>query len=622
MQHQHRHSAASQQNHLLIAKPQVPRQTRREPKKEAAQAPPAITPAFTGLTRKSAALVTTSAPPSSAESEDDAGDDGHDDSFSAFAPSSGSVSQSAPMYSPWLKPNHMLSPVLERTIDSAASTPNQAAQQRQQQQQQAQGNDSASQSINRPFFTDLQDSAAPSVAHSPLRPQGASTRMQEVEEKSQSHDGRRNLLSELRQSLEQQPIGSSPNSQQAHVSSLPAPTVQNFMSLMAQVLSQLGERDGLAAKEAQFKSSTAASLAAASAQLKVMALRIEDTERETRAVKAAAEQQQVEHERALSTVHQQVRMLEHRIEQMTQTQGQRAPAAFAQQQQHQAPGSVAHQPYDPSLYNSHARAMPPTSSASSSFSTTRAPSPPRPIIINHATSSVSVSMPRSSPPPSSAGAPATMRASTSSSLLSPPSSQLNGSRLSEVNVTVQGEHLKQAPGRGQSVVPVPVVASHKVAWQTYQQQQQQPATAIQQHQQHMQQMQGQTQAQQRPHPHARAPSPARSLPSHPPSSSASNHLRVAAPVPFHSRMVSQSQDRSDAADEFHEDEEEEEHKYDAHDAEDDDDDEQPRTSLASQQPFAPFSPGSEQDEEEARQFAVQAARMRATQATFGQGRRQ
>lgn len=622
------------------AKPQVPRQNRPVNKEQQAQAQ--MQPAPLGhapLSRHVAAPVVTSAPPSQENSDDETGDD----SFSAFAPAGGSASTATMAnYSPWLKPNHMLSPVLERSIsDSAASTPNAHAQQHQQQQQQHQLQQlrsvqeepasarhsqidqlqPQSQGLDRPFFTDS-DSNAPSNSHSPARP---AERRSVAQQPTEQNDGSsRNLLADLRHSLDAPLHDSNVAQQGSTLASMPLPTLQHFLSLMSTLASHLSEREAVAAKEAQFKTSTVASLSGCNAQLKALTARLDEVERENRAMKAAALQQSLEHEKSLHAVQQQVRTLEQRLEQMAlapQQQAQTNPM-----QLHGQPSAPTHA-YNPTLYHSQhlSHSALPTSalshpSSSSIYSmhapaqgqqqsqqhptANRAPSPPRPIVINHSTNAATVAAPGrgyAAQQQQQHQQQQQQQQHHHSSSQQSPALPSFGSRLSEVNVHVadgfRASTQQMAMGPRPAVSASAVPPTHKLAWQAaksaqQQQQQQQslsqsqmrPQTAPQgaMRQPSAQQLQQQQQPQQQQHQHQPAPASR-----------------------FHSTL-------SDAA---------------AHDLDgsDDFDDEAPRERMATAAHaarFAPFSPGSEQDDEEARQFAQQAAKMRAQTVAFGaiQGR--
>lgn len=580
------------QQTVLSARPQVPRQV-RPVKKEVAPAAPI--PAAS-MTRMSAAPVMTSAPVSLDNSY--AEEEEQDNSFSAFAPAPGSA-PSAPIanYSPWLKPNNVLSPVLERSIvDSAASTPSAPNQQLQAQQAQQQ------QALDRPFFTDL--SNAPSLASSPQRPTAAAPASrrndlgaQQPEEKQGSG---RNLLDELRQSLDH-PVADAQQQQQAHVGStlanLPLPTQHHFMSLLRQVVTHLSEREASASQEAQFKANTVASISGCTAQLKQMSLRIEQVERE----KLELLEQTQAYQRDMQAMQQRLAMMEQRLEMMNGGRPLQQPVQqpvpqlqmqhpaqsrpqFVQQQPSQQPQQSA--AYDPSLYHSQhnnvqsksgSSVLPNPSLFHSSNYNNNAPaataarsqSPPRPIVINHATQSASV-----------------QSQSQAQSQAPPQSRALNGSRLHEVSVqlTDSFKPLTTVAGGSRNMAPTPVVASHKVAWQTYQArptQQQQPQQPQQQPQMQPQPMQQQA-ARQPVQQHQQLP---RSHSQPAPRFQASHHA-------------------DDAADG----DELEEQNDDEDDESGDLDDEAPRSMHTER--FVPFSPGSEQDEEEARQFAEQAARMR------------
>lgn len=575
-----RQQPQQQQQTVLSVRPQVPRQVRPVKMEAAPAAPLPAAP----MTRMSAAPVMTSAPVSL---DNSFADEEQDNSFSAFAPAPGSA-PAAPIanYSPWLKPNNVLSPVLERSIvDSAASTPS-APNQQQMQQQQA---------LDRPFFTDL--SNAPSLASSPQRPATAAAARwnDNVAQHSEEKQGNgRNLLHELRQSLDHPSTDAhDPQQQQQHahmganLSNLPLPTQHHFMSLLRQVVTHLSDREAAASQEAQFKANTVASISGCTAQLKALSLRLEQVERE----KIELIERTQADQREMQAMQQRLAMMEQRLEMMNGGRPMQQPVPQLHMQQPQQPAhapsrqlpSQPPQPhqsasYDPSLYHSqhshmlskstsvlpnqslfhssNYNAAPQTQTMQNSAAapaTVRSQSPPRPIVINHATQSASMQQPQAQ----SRGG-------------------LNGSRLHEVSVQLTDSFKPLTiAGGSRTMAPTPVVASHKVAWQTYQ------AKPAQQQQQQQQQRQ-----------------------SHPQSHSHS--------LPASRFQPSSHDDDADDGAELDDDEEDEEEDAQSADL----DDEAPRSSMQQHAPaqhaerFAPFSPGSEQDEEEARQFAEQAARMR------------
>lgn len=588
---QRRRQQLQPQTTVVSARPQVPRQVRPVKKEAAPAAPIPAAP----MTRMSAAPVMTSAPVSLNSSF--AEEEEQENSFSAFAPAPGSA-PSAPIanYSPWLKPNHVLSPVLERSIvDSAASTPSAPNQQQQQAQPQ--------QPLDRPFFTDL--SNVPSVASSPERPAAApvTRRNDHVAQPTEEKQGSgRNLLDELRQSLDhpaadvhsQQHPQQNPMPVGTTLANLPLPTQHHFMTLLRQVMTHLSDREATASQEAQFKANTVASISGCTAQLKQMSLRIEQVERE----KLELVEQAQENQREMQAMQQRLAMMEQRLEMMNGGRPLQQPVPQLQlQQPAPAQSRPLQQPvqqpqqsaaYDPSLYHSqHVLPNPSlfhssnynSASATPAATAVRSQSPPRPIVINHATQSASV---QSAPQPHPASQSRT----------------LNGSRPHEVSVqlTDSFKPMMIAAGggaRNMAMAPTPVVASHKVAWQTYR------ATPTQQ--QPQQQSQQSKQAMQ--------PEPAHQMQQQHQPRQPAQHLPAS-----HSQLASRFQPsslRDDVEDAECDDAEDDDEEADAGEL----DDEAPRRTLPAHPSdrFAPFSPGSEQDEEEARQFAEQAARMRQGQ---------
>lgn len=418
--------------------------------------------------RRSAAPTTTTAPPPPPAQEED------EDFSSSYAynPSSSLSSSTASTelsYSPWLKQDQLLSPVLERSIEAStiAASPDARFQQQPNERQHD-----------------------PIRSPSPVHEHESHGGFEDIS--SPAHDAQgRNLLHELRQSIDasrSQPSHEwSAAARDAHLDpstrldleqqAIGYASVAQLAPLLTRLADHLSERPERAAKEGAFKATVVDSFAKAATQVKELVARVADAEREVKHMREAMARQQAEHQRANEQMERQMRAMEMRIDQIAM--GRAMPTQMQMQPQMQAPvpmpvpmpspaptayapPAASLSPYDPSAYHSvhsahrpspspvHAFDAPLPHAAPAPSSIARAPSPPRPIVIGHA-----------------------------------PRATVHGQRMSEVSVQLTGAHSQQQPRMTHSnQAPIPAAQTqHRPTQQAWSAQTQQSHSSQQQHQQ-------------------------------------------------------------------------------------------------------------------------------------------